>query len=645
MPVAHAATTIALEHPISDPLTSLDSLICSWDSVSEDRLAAARALIRQARSQPRPANEDSCIRCAQCISKMLPTVVHDAPITLNSLPNELLLKIFSQLVNDQWNPIASSLVALQDTVDWLAVTFVCRRWRTLAIAASELWTRIPVVTPCMVAAFAERSRDRHLQLIVSNTDRMPDALQAAMRQLPPLLHRVTHFSFITSALDRRCLQLMSYLPSLPATETLYIWYTQECHTEATNHLVAHFLSKAAPRSLRTLYLRGCWFKPTQLSNCPDILDLSIIHDHIGIDSATLVDVLRHVPRLRKLQVKSGGKFNPWTVLDPQPATQALVCLPDLEVAEIQLHSHYMERFLVPISFPQHVQISLVASGTDTDNALMTAIQVMRYASGSLCSAGQYTHVRLAVDRHRTEPSRRVFTLHAGFNRHETKIRLQITYSNSSSSLSHKRPLSFLEITPFVMRSVTTLILDAEPLSPSASPHAIDHDYVGKRWYQVLHALPYLVELQITTHHVLSHRELFRRLGEKSVDGLTVWLSSLRILHFKDLVLRGEQCTCGCTVAEDKRGAYGVCNAVVAGVFYGRRNKAEFDSEHPDSAVLWIEGLRRGLERRNANAAPPLSLRFSASSPREWRRSCCHHADIARVIRPLVDTLEFLAPCG
>ncbi len=645
MPVAHTTTTTALEHPIFDPLTSLDSLISSWDFVSEDRLAAARALIRQARSQPRPTNEDSCICCAQCISNMLPTVVHDAPITVNSLPIELLLKIFTQLVNDQWNPIASSLIELRDTVDWIAVTFVCHRWRTLAIAASELWTRIPVMTPCMVAAFAERSRDRHLQLIVSNTDGIPDALQAAVRQLPSLLHRVTNFSFITSALDRQCLQLMSYIPSLPETEMLYIWYTQEGHTEATDHLVACFLSKAAPRSLRTLYLRGCWFKPIQLSNCPDISDLSIIHDHIGIESGTLVDVLRHVPRLRKLQVKSGGRFNPWfTVRGPQPETQALVYLPDLEAAEIQLHSHYMEQFLAAMSFPQHVQISLVAYSHNTDNALMTAIQVMRYASGSLCSAGQYTHVRLAVGWHRTEPSRRVYTWHAGFNRHETKIRLQISYSNSSSSRSRKPPLSFLEITPFVMRSITTLILDAEPLPPSASPHAIDHDYVGERWHQVLHTLPYLAELQITTPHVLSHRELFRRLGGKSVNGL-IWLSSLRILHFKDLVLRGQQCTCGCTVAESKCGAYGVCNAVDVGVFYAHRNKAEFDSEHPDSAVLWIEGLRRGLEKRNANAAPSLSLRFSASSPREWRRSCCHHADIARVIRPLVDTLEFLTPCG
>ncbi|PSS32016.1 hypothetical protein PHLCEN_2v2258 [Hermanssonia centrifuga] len=317
----------------------------------------------------------------------------------------------------------------------------------------------------------------------------------------------------------------------------------------------------------------------------------------------------------------------------------------------------MERFLACISFPQNVQISLVASGTNKHNALMTAVEIMRYASDSdLCSASRHTHVRLAVVSRRTKPSTRVFTLHAGLNHHETKIRFQITYSNSSPSHSHEQPLSFIETIPLAMRSITTLILDAAEPSPTSTaatttttPNAIDRDYVGERWCEVLHALANLAELQIT-HHVLPYGALFQRLGGKAPDdGRRIWLSSLRTLHFKDLVLRGERCACGCTDAEGKRGAYGTCNAVDVKQFYARHSEpdwADFDSsEYADNAALWIEGLRRGLERRNANAAPPLSLRFSASSPREWRRSCCHHADIARVIRPLVDTLEFLAPCG
>ncbi|KAF7790216.1 hypothetical protein EIP86_001168 [Pleurotus ostreatoroseus] len=76
---------------------------------------------------------------------------------IDELPVEILVRIFSALRDEQTNMYIHS-------DPWIVVTHVCRSWRSVALGAAELWTKINSRREDVVRAYVERSQQAPLEI-------------------------------------------------------------------------------------------------------------------------------------------------------------------------------------------------------------------------------------------------------------------------------------------------------------------------------------------------------------------------------------------------------------------------------------------------------------------------------------------------
>lgn len=117
---------------------------------------------------------DSRIYDLECEIRTLKTRRNAATFTCR-LPAELLSKIFLSL-----NPTDP----VHKRVDWLICTFVCRRWRDVALSCAELWTTPIFAKPALAETMLARSKDAPLRILFNGEAEEPSgALYKALSQL------------------------------------------------------------------------------------------------------------------------------------------------------------------------------------------------------------------------------------------------------------------------------------------------------------------------------------------------------------------------------------------------------------------------------------------------------------------------------
>lgn len=80
---------------------------------------------------------------------------------IDELPVEILVRIFSALRDEQ-------NYMYIDSDRWIVVTHVCRSWRSVALGAAELWTKIHSRREYVVRAYVERSQQAPLQIVYAD---------------------------------------------------------------------------------------------------------------------------------------------------------------------------------------------------------------------------------------------------------------------------------------------------------------------------------------------------------------------------------------------------------------------------------------------------------------------------------------------
>ncbi|KAF7795592.1 hypothetical protein EIP86_006755 [Pleurotus ostreatoroseus] len=529
------------------------------------------------------------------------------------------------------------------SLDWLVLTFVCRYWRHLALAHAPLWTSVPVRTPDLLFAFAQRARDQPLELVFEAASaiaskgrqdymnigggvggglmgRVQLDMAATVRRMgawPELGSNIRSLVFLDPSASAHWLKIAQCLPrELPQLEVLRV----EGADSGTGSVIEHILGEGTP-TLRVLSVTGCSVSPHFCSKCPNLHELRLVRnanlDSLGPDE--ILGMLQALPRLGTFYLEA-------RVPSPQSHGHPAALLQNQNQAQIpQQHQiqgaagaggdlalgHRAQRDLedaATVRLPELRALTLVHAPRTTAHVL-ARLALPPAASVSLAFPASDGSVLAA---HRADVFARVPALarctHASVGVHASKVSVRagfgprpageaecgarteaVTRADTGFQVQYRRDYDFSQHfagIPALLPSLTSLSLAVDT---GRHGHSIMTSISESGWRRLLGGLSHLTTLAVGSNVSFSHRALFRvlRSGEEHVaDGKREWrwhLPKLRTLHFVDLVLREDLCFCGCMEANGEPGEG--CSRVQPTAFYARRDKWEYDDEYIDSAAM------------------------------------------------------------
>ncbi|KAI0738860.1 hypothetical protein C8Q80DRAFT_1124323 [Daedaleopsis nitida] len=302
---------------------------------------------------------------------------------INQLPVELLVEIFKYVTHSSYDILHDGSVFRKvdhsPLLNLITITHVCHRWRDIAVDASMLWGRIPILAnESLLKLFVERSRNTSLTLnvVVKNKGRklVDNILSGASVRLqtlhifdarspfarhPPLYQRPLHLELpkllccmIISKADRRG----------------FGW-----SNSASSGSMPTIFSKPTS-TLRALAVVPVAWLPGNHFPCLSHLHLSFSTDngnalvsHLG----RLLSLLDHTPRLAFLQLRDVGQardsFGTANLTFTQPSERKPVTLSRLRsLIVIESGMRMIFSFLDYLDLPETVVMRF--SGTDMNYA-------------------------------------------------------------------------------------------------------------------------------------------------------------------------------------------------------------------------------------------------------------------------------------
>lgn len=227
--------------------------------------------------------------------------------TISRLPTELLLEIFSRLVE-------SNLIRSSDRrapSDWspkqLAFTQVCHSWRHIALADPSLWTCIPTNhSPSWSKKFIDRSRSLPISLRIWTGDLYYESLAPIIEQKSRIeklsLVRASRAYESDPGVFEHILDRLHHL-SMPSLRALEICGFADIRS-LPNLLSDRFLGGVATPYLTKLSLQYCGISSSSLLFQGNLTELFLSHIVIWSSVADILDSLRRLPNLQDLTIES-----------------------------------------------------------------------------------------------------------------------------------------------------------------------------------------------------------------------------------------------------------------------------------------------------------------------------------------------------
>src|ERR1700721_1096331 len=107
-----------------------------------------------------------------------------------TLPPELLSMIFIACAAPPSGPLNPSHWFLSSNMQWIAVTHVCRYWRSVALRCADLWRRLFFFNPKVTKKMIRRSKGANLEVIIDQFFRSHQSMNKVRGMVLPELHRV-----------------------------------------------------------------------------------------------------------------------------------------------------------------------------------------------------------------------------------------------------------------------------------------------------------------------------------------------------------------------------------------------------------------------------------------------------------------------
>src|ERR1700728_3921015 len=136
-----------------------------------------------------------------------------------TLPPELLIMIFIACAAQPSGTFDAGYWSLAVNMQWIAVTHVCRYWRSVALGCANLWQRLFFFNPDVTKEMIRRSKGTDLEVIINKHFRSCQSRDKIIEMVFPELHRV-------SVLDLNLLPdslqsfIRSFVPAAPNLESL-----------------------------------------------------------------------------------------------------------------------------------------------------------------------------------------------------------------------------------------------------------------------------------------------------------------------------------------------------------------------------------------------------------------------------------------
>ena len=283
--------------------------------------------------------------------------------TIDSLPNELLVKIFVLYRSPRGSHLETFGAATKPdrkNVGTLPpLMSVCRHWRAVILEAPLLWQAIDIgkSTQWLDLALA-RSRDVVLELYFHSYPTSVEALPMLM----PLLHRVRTLWLPPMPPSDLLLLSSAQAPGFPVLEELGLWVNTPMRQYRSN-CVPFDLSSTRLPALRVLLLQCAvvsW-------NAEVMSKLRFLHLHSCTPAekepsfAHLLDVLEGCHELEVLELhRVIARFEPPSPRDP-PRT---IRLPKLRELTLDDEPKFVRDLIIHVYVPETVEVHLKGSITD-----------------------------------------------------------------------------------------------------------------------------------------------------------------------------------------------------------------------------------------------------------------------------------------
>ncbi|KAI9436813.1 hypothetical protein BJY52DRAFT_1217734 [Lactarius psammicola] len=315
------------------------------------------------------------------------------------LPTELLRDIFL-LICIEDHPLANKYQKYPPA--WISITYVCRRWRVVALSFQQLWSTVtPDLSPKWVLAFLKRSSHRPLRVCLNVGPVQNKPLRKRVRLgsrspaafLPDHTIRkvLSHASRIqelqVSGKGEDVIRMLKSLDKPTSLDSLSIrvrdGYCRDISPSRTPLTLPHTFLGGYARQLRHLH---CWsglhltFPPWLLGS---ISELTVSMD-FSLDR--LFAVLRQTPQLKTLRISS--PLTHFRQSDRALSPIHLNCLSSLvlETSSLGLFTTISTSLLLPPDVRRHLTLTLPTDGVEERlwSSFLTSLkEIITITPGSL----------------------------------------------------------------------------------------------------------------------------------------------------------------------------------------------------------------------------------------------------------------------
>ncbi|KAI0327716.1 hypothetical protein GY45DRAFT_1372945 [Cubamyces sp. BRFM 1775] len=252
---------------------------------------------------------------------------------ISDLPAELLLSIFKILKQDE-RPDAQPFQA-----PWITVTWVCKRWRAIALAHPSLWSTLSLLRPpkerASLTAFLKRSANVALTLSIQPSS----------------------FFLLTTERTRRIRNItISYTPQQHQHIPKFIrragstWTSLELHQQDASMLFGLHLDVTHVPNLRRLCITNIPLRP--IGTLQGLTQLTIERP-TEYSGRVLYGILQACPNLVELILKQALPYRELSTPHPDVLT-----VPKLERLTVQTYGQDVACFLARVRFPPSAAFSI-----------------------------------------------------------------------------------------------------------------------------------------------------------------------------------------------------------------------------------------------------------------------------------------------